>query len=274
MPIGDIYANISKGRIGKISLKYLGVPDLHTHIRLKPVLKFTESYFISSKQNTFNILEVGCGSGINAFEIGKIIRKLGKGINYVGVDISEESIKIAEKIAGIFQDDNKLNFSFYYSDAKSFLDNLDNYKFDIILFIDFLEHIETPEEIIKPTIEKMNNNGIFIVSVPTPLYPKIFGKKFHKKVGHLVDGYDIYKLDNLFKKFNYNRFIYKYNTGIFSNIGCWLYYNVLGEVENKYASYIKNITLYPFKFIDVFNNSNISCSLFAVYVKNHQNQKG
>jgi SAM-dependent methyltransferase len=269
MPIGDFYSNISERKVSKILLNCLGTLDLHTHIRLKPVLKFIESYFISSKQSTFNILELGCGSGINAFEIGKIINKLGKSLNYVGVDVSEESIKIGEKIASFFQDDNKLKFSFYCSDAISFLDNLDNYKFDIILYIDFLEHVENPEEIIKLSIEKLNDNGIFLVSVPTPQYPKIFGEKFHKKVGHLVDGYDVSELDNLFKKFNCDRLIYKYNTGLFANIGCWLYYNVFGDVRNKYAFVIKSIILYLFKFMDVFNNSVISCSLFAAYIRNN-----
>jgi len=267
MPIGDIYAKLSEKKINKFIIKFLGIQDLHSHIRLKPLLKFFEIYFISSRQSTFNVLEIGCGGGINGFEIGKIGPKLGKQINYLGVDLSEEAINTAKRIAKVFNADNKVNFSFYFADAKDFLDNLSSYKPDIVLFIDVLEHLENPEEIIKLTNEKMNNNGIFLVSVPTPIYPKIFGRKFHGKIGHLVDGYDIYQLDSLFRKINYRNLTYNYNTGIFSNIGCWLYYNIIGEVKNKYAFCVKNIILYPFKFLDIFNGPTISSSLFAIYVK-------
>ena len=267
MPIGDFYAKLSKNRINKFIINILGVQDLHSHIRLKPLLKFVEKYFISSNQSTFNVLEIGCGIGINGFEISKIGSKLEKQINYVGVDLSEEAVNTAKKIAEVFNADSKLNFSFYFSDAKAFLDNPSSYKFDIVLFIDVLEHLQNPEEIIKLTKEKMNNNGIYLVSVPTPIYPKIFGRKFHKKIGHLLDGYDICQLDNLFRKFKYRNTTYNYNTGIFSNIGCWLYYNILSEVKNKNAFAVKNIIFYPFKFLDIFNSPTISSSLFAVYVK-------
>ncbi len=139
----------------------------------------------------------------------------------------------------------------------------------MILFIDIIEHIKNPQELINLSKNKLKNNGIFIVSVPTPLYPKIFGRKFHNKIGHLVEGYSITKIDELFNNCNCQRIIYQYNTGIFSNIGCWLYYNKL-IFNNKYLNLLKCLFLYPFIFLDFYNDSKISCSLFAVYKKNEK----
>ena len=262
MPIGDYYfINHKKSYIKKL-VKLLGTLDLHTHIRLNPLLKIFINYIneASVQQKSINILEIGCGNGINAFEIVKIAKKYNKKINYIGTDLNCSAINIAEKIAS----NHGLNsYSFYIDDGISFVER----NIDIILFIDVIEHIENTSKLLELSYKCLKEDGIFIVSVPTRLYSKIFGRDFCKKIGHIIDGYSIEELDELFRNsIDCIRMIYEYNTGIFSKIGCYLYYNKL-NFNNKYFNFLVHFILYPFKFTDFYNNSKISCSLFAVYKK-------
>jgi len=267
MAIGDFYERIVRNKFVKFLYSFLGVPDFHTHLRIKPMLKFFEKHFYTTELSTLNILELGCGAGINGFEIAKIATRFGQKLNYIGVDLSDESISNAKKVVEIFRSNAELRFSFYHSDANDFLENYVGNNFDIILLIDFIEHVSSPEAVLRMANKKLRKNGMFIVSVPTPLYPKVFGRKFHEKIGHLVDGYTIKQLDNLFESINCNRLLYEYNTGLISNFGCYIYYNKLGNIKNRYINFFKWIIVYPFKFLDILNGPCVSCSLFAVYKK-------
>ena len=265
MAIGDYYSFISNNKISKTVYRILGIGDLHTHIRLKPMLSFLKYYFNNNLTSSMKVVELGCGSGINAFEIYKIAKKFNIDLYYIGVDLSQNGIDTANKILQSVKDkDIKRKIVFYQEDANIFLENHNGPQADIILLIDIIEHIRDPEKLIHLSKKILKNKGLFIVSIPTPLYPKFFGRDFHDKIGHLVDGYSLDQLDRLFEKLNCERIIYKYNTGLLSNIGCWLYYNKL-SFNNKYFNFLKSIALYPFKFLDIYNNSSISCSLFAVY---------
>lgn len=266
MAIGDCYSVISKINICKVIHKVLGTVDLHTHIRVRPVISFFEKYFSDFSSNTkIRILELGCGCGINGYEIYKIAKKINVDLYYIGVDLSAEAINEANCILHTFQN-IKERFSFQQEDANIFLKKYKGPPFDIILLIDVIEHIEHPEETLQLSKNILKQGGFILVSVPTPLYPKIFGKDFALKIGHLVDGYSLSQLDELFKGIDCQMVTYNYNTGIFSNIGCWLYYNKL-NFNNKYLNFFKSLILYPFKFLDLYNNYKISCSLFAVYMK-------
>lgn len=265
MPIGDFYSINSNKKITKYIYKLFGTLDLHSHIRLKPVINFVSKYINDRADLSIKILEVGCGSGVNAFEVYK---KTNTNFNYIGVDIDSQSINTANQILKSFQK-IKAEICFYRKSAEKFLEEYNGYKFDIILLADIIEHIKNPQQLLSISEKFLENNGLFVISLPTPLYPKIFGKKFAAEIGHLVDGYSLSRLDELFKNINCKRIIYKYNTGLFSNIGCWLYYNKL-NFNNGYINLLKQFILYPFRFLDFYNNSKISCSLFAVYQKNEK----
>lgn len=265
MPIGDYYSLFSRNIVAKTSIRILGTLDLHTQIRLSPVIKFLSKYLDRMNFKDINILEIGCGSGVNAFEIYKIVLKKGIKLNYVGCDLSEHSINNAKIIVEKLQGDTSMSFS--NEDAFEFLNRWQGLSFDVILLIDVIEHVNNPDRLILLCEKYLKNAGIFVVSVPTPLYPKFFGVNFSTKIGHLVDGYSLQELDKLFGK--YKRIKYIYNTGLISNIGCYLYYNKL-NFNNKYFDFVKSLILYPFKFLDLINGPKISCSLFAVYKKNEE----
>ena len=265
MPIGSYYSTICKRRITRFIYSSLGTLDLHTHIRLKPVIAFLRKYLNENLHSQISILEIGCGSGINAFELYKISNELKINLNYIGIDKSYKAINKANRVLSSLST-AKSKICFFQDEANKAFEKFKKQSFDVILLIDVLEHIQDPQKLLDSYKAFLKDSGLFVVSVPTPLYPKIFGREFHNKIGHLIDGYLLNDLNKLFNNINCELIEYKYNTGLFSNIGCWLYYNKL-NFSNKYLNFLKCLILYPFSFLDFYNNSRISSSLFAVYRK-------
>jgi len=265
MPIGDYYSLVSGNRLVSLIHKLLGTPDLHTQIKFKPVIKFIKKYLNSFSSSQLKILDLGCGMGIGAFEIEKAIKNKNIDLDYVGVDVSEYAICGAKRVLKEHQNIRR-KISFFQEDAGLFLKKNNNLKADIVLLLDIIEHVKNPQDLIAMSDKILLSNGLFVVSVPTPIYPKIFGRKTHIKVGHLVEGYSESQLDGLFLKMNYQKVMREYNTGMPAIISCWLSYNIFSS-ENKYFNFFKFLFLYPFKFLDFYNGPKVSTSLFAVYKK-------
>lgn len=97
--------------------------------------------------------------------------------------------------------------------------------------------------------------------MPTPNYPKVFGRKFHESIGHLVDGYHKSELDGLFKKINYKSDYFEYNTGLFGNIGAYIFYHAKKKVHSRILYFLTM----PFRIVDI-NFEKVSSSLFSVYM--------
>ena len=96
------------------------------------------------------VLEIGCATG-------QVARRLAEnGCEVVGVELSEESARVAEGycksviVADVSEIDD-LNYSKY---------------FDFILFMDVLEHLECPLEVLKRLKSCLKDSGSVIVSLP------------------------------------------------------------------------------------------------------------
>lgn len=240
----------------KGSLKYyirglLGTSDFHSHIRLKPILKLCKKKYFINK----NIMEIGCGSGIIGFEFCK---RMGAHFHYIGIDLSEKNIKEANRIKKVL---HTKNLEFVCEDAFAYLERIKEEKIDIVILYDFLEHITMPESFIKELTKKLNNPSlIYIISIPTHKYPKVFGQEFHKKVGHVVEGYSLEELEKLFYKIGKQSTKISYNTGLWGNIGARIFYCV----GRNLPLVIKEIITKPFLLFDI-NGSKMSSSLFVVF---------
>lgn len=58
MPIGSYYFLISKNTITKLLIKFFGILDLHTHIRLKPVFYFLRTHLNKYRETGYvNVFE-------------------------------------------------------------------------------------------------------------------------------------------------------------------------------------------------------------------------
>lgn len=107
---------------------------------------------LPSKKDT-SIIDLAAGHGSFMY----CLKKAGY-TNVIGIDISEEEVKIAETngIKDIFQDD-----------IFHFLENTDK-KFDVIIMMDILEHLTRDEffRILHLAKNTLNKNGLMIAQVP------------------------------------------------------------------------------------------------------------
>ncbi|MCK5283040.1 MAG: 3-demethylubiquinone-9 3-O-methyltransferase [Nanoarchaeota archaeon] len=95
------------------------------------------------------ILDLGCGGGLLSEEFAK------GGAKVTGIDISENSLKIAETHA------SKNNLIIAYK--KGYAENIpvnDN-TFDAVICADCLEHVDNLEKVISEISRVLKNNGIF-----------------------------------------------------------------------------------------------------------------
>jgi trans-aconitate 2-methyltransferase len=104
-----------------------------------------------------NVLEVGCGIGTVS---SLIIKNITKG-NFVGVDISSESIAFARNF------NPQSNASFIVSDMSDFTSDK---KFDFIVFPDVLEHIpvEQHPDLFRCVAKVCSDNAIVLINIPEP----------------------------------------------------------------------------------------------------------
>ena len=229
----------------------LGTSDFHAHIRLKPILKLCKKNYFKNK----NILEIGCGSGIIAFEFMKIMHDR---FHYIGIDLDRKNIACANKIKEAV---NGNHLSFVCADAFAYLDMMQKKVIDIVILYDFLEHIKKPDLFLEELNKKINNpNATYIISVPTHKYHKVFGEEFHKQVGHVVEGYNLKEMENVFHKIGKKASYVSYNTGCIGNIGAYIFYNA----GKNWIPIVKELITKPFLLFDI-NHKSISSSMFVIF---------
>lgn len=116
-----------------------------------------------------NILELGCGIGRFTSMLSGRFKKV------VAIDCSEENIAIARR--GI----PKENVCFFVSKAENF--QIDK-KFDTILLIMLLEHVNNPIQILENARSLLNSNGRIIIEVPNA---NSFNRQLAKIMGIIQD---------------------------------------------------------------------------------------
>lgn len=105
-----------------------------------------------------NVLEIGCGIGT----VSNLILKHITDGSFVGLDISSESIKMAQQ------------FNAFHKRAEFFVNDMSNFthkmKFDFVVFPDVLEHIpvEQHANIFKTISELTTPNAVVLINIPEP----------------------------------------------------------------------------------------------------------
>lgn len=93
------------------------------------------------------VLDIGCGGGFLSNAIGKA------GHEVFGIDMSEESLKIARKY------DSTKKITYQYANAYSL--PFPDQSFDVVCAMDFLEHVEEPQKVIAEASRVLKPGGIF-----------------------------------------------------------------------------------------------------------------
>ena len=98
-----------------------------------------------------NLLDIGCGGGLLSEPMCRL------GANVVGIDASVKNIKVAKFHAK----KNKLKISYKVASPEKLKTNL---KFDVILNMEIVEHVENIDFFIKESAKLLKKNGIMFVA--------------------------------------------------------------------------------------------------------------
>jgi cyclopropane fatty-acyl-phospholipid synthase-like methyltransferase len=128
---------------------------LGINVRHRTIFKNLKNAELKSNSN---VLEIGCGIGT----VSNLILKHITDGSFVGLDISSESIKMAQQ------------FNAFHKKAEFFVNDMSNFthktKFDFVVFPDVLEHIpiEQHANIFKTIAELTTPNAVVLINIPEP----------------------------------------------------------------------------------------------------------
>jgi 2-polyprenyl-6-hydroxyphenyl methylase/3-demethylubiquinone-9 3-methyltransferase len=122
-----------------------------SYIRSKIIEHFCLDPKSSKPFTNLKILDVGCGGGLVAEPMARM------GAKVVGVDASKKNIIVAEIHA------KKSDLDIDYRPLA--IEELDSQeKFDVILMLEIIEHVSSPEELIKNASLLLKENGLIFIA--------------------------------------------------------------------------------------------------------------
>ena len=145
--------------------------------KFKPLHKFNPiriSYIKESIINTFklnnhdkpldniNILDVGCGGGLLSEPMSRL------GAKVVGIDASSRNIEVAK----LHAKESNLNIEYHCTSPEKFKTEK---KFDVILNMEIVEHVEDLDFFLKSCSDLLSDNGVmFIATINKTLKSYVF----------------------------------------------------------------------------------------------------
>ena len=112
------------------------------------------SFKLKSKEKPLqkiNILDIGCGGGLLSEPMARL------GANVTGIDASDKNIKIAK----LHAKKNKLNINYFCSSPEKLKIKK---KFDVILNMEIIEHVDDINFFIKSCSNLLKKNGLMFVA--------------------------------------------------------------------------------------------------------------
>ena len=221
------------------------------------------SYFSSDRDDIFNVLtaksvffdralEVGCGNG-------ELLHDL-KEANIIGVAVGIDPF-------GTPKADSLID-NFYPQGIQEALPYLDNeYKFDLIIFADVLEHLEDPWDILNNICNKhLSDNGTVVISIPNlrnlqSLFSILYKNSFE------------YQSEGVFDKTHLRFFCKKDVENMIQNAGLSMEFLTPNFKHKKSVFFKKNrlkyVNMFTFNLIPFW----LSDQIIAVAKKNNINER-
>ena len=139
-------------RFNPVRIEYIK-SNLQQHFKINNKLK---------PLNNLEILDIGCGGGLLSEPIARL------GAKVVGIDASEKNIKIAKS----HLKKSKLNIDYICSSPEDFKTKK---KFDVILNMEIVEHVDDLDLFIKKSSSFLKKNGVmFVATINRTLKSYIF----------------------------------------------------------------------------------------------------
>ena len=167
------------GGIMTVSLKPL---HKFNPVRLELIIdEIKRNFKTTEDQNkplsNISILDIGCGGGLMSEPLARL------GAKVTGIDAVEKNVKSAQ----IHAEQNGLEINYLQSTVEE-LDNKN--KFDVVLNLEVIEHVNNQELFVSKSCELINDNGlIFIATINKTLFSLVFAKYFAEYVlGFLPKG--------------------------------------------------------------------------------------
>ena len=126
-------------KFNPIRIKYIKDNIIHS-FKLKSKEKLLEK---------INILDIGCGGGLLSEPMARL------GANVTGIDASDKNIKIAK----LHAKKNKLNINYICSSPEKVKTKK---KFDVILNMEIIEHVEDINFFIRSCSKLLKKNGLML----------------------------------------------------------------------------------------------------------------
>ena len=109
-----------------------------------------------------NILDIGCGGGLLSEPMARM------GANVTGIDASDKNIKIAK----LHSKENNLKINYLHTSPEKLKENK---KFDVILNMEIVEHVEDINFFLKSSSKLLKKNGLmFIATINRTLKSYVF----------------------------------------------------------------------------------------------------
>ena len=186
-----------------------GSEDLHSHFRWSAVSPMIE-------RGDVRTLEVGGGDGRIGFEVVRT----GHTGKLVISELDPRTLKEAQLTAELGS----------YGNVEVLREDLrrlgTSREFDQVLAIDVLEHIEEDQDVLKLIARVLRPGGRLVISVPTPRYPAVFGRRFHEHLGHVRDGYRLADLEAKLTAAGFALESHRFYTGKWVSRACRLFYGL------------------------------------------------
>lgn len=205
--LGSSKSRIESRWVYRLYRSIFGAEDMHSHYRWNAIAPFIAV-------DTKHSLEVGGGDGRISFEVADA----GHSGRITITEFDPRTVAEAEQIAAAGRY-TQIDVS------QKDLHQLGRERtYDQVLAIDVLEHISDHEHALAEIADVLAANGRLVVSVPTPNYPTVFGRRFHERLGHVRDGYWLEDLEVLLEAAGLRVVAHRYYTGVWVSRAAHLFY--------------------------------------------------
>lgn len=195
------------GKLKKLYIALFGIPEIGFQIRSIYFRNILASHIFS--KNPQKILDAGSGIGAYSFWLGEKFA----GAEVAGEEIDKDKLRFCQAMT---KDLGLKNVAFIY---QNIMELHKKNKYDLIVAIDVLEHINNYEKTLENFFRMLYKHGHLYIHVPQPNQKRILNllKTWHHE-DHVYEGIAKSTLENILKRLGFRIVISKETFGFFGKL--------------------------------------------------------